>query len=48
MRYFSATPVGNRLPSPAEIFHGGNLVSKKATAVDMNAVRTVLKQRHAK
>ena len=37
-----AQPLGDGLPSPAEILHGRSLTTRKATPVDMNAVRDSL------
>ena len=33
-----AQPLGDGLPSPAEIFHGRSLVTRKASPVDLTAV----------
>ena len=32
-----ATPLGDGMPSPAEILHGRSLVPRKATTVDLTA-----------
>ena len=37
-----AQPLGDGLPSPAEILHGRSLVTRKASPVDLNSVRQSL------
>ena len=37
-----AQPLGDGLPSPAEILHGRSLITRKATPVDVVAVRQSL------
>ena len=36
-----AQPLGDGLPLPAEILHGRNLVTRKASQIDLNTVRHV-------
>ena len=43
-----AQPLGDGLPSPAEILHGRSLTTRKATPVDMKAVRDTLISLQAK
>ena len=37
-----AQPLGDGLPSPAEILHGRSLVTRKASPVDLNTVHQSL------
>ena len=48
LRGISWYNLGDRLPSPAEILHGRIPMTKRATALDMNAVRTILIQKQMK
>ena len=43
-----ATRIGTGLPSPAEILHGRNPVTKEACHVDYKAIRAVLQERQLK
>ena len=43
-----AQPLGDGLPSPAEILHGRSLTTRKATPVDLKAVRNTLISLQAK
>ena len=43
-----ATPIAEGMPSPAEILHGRSLTTRKATSVDLNAIRQHLIQLQAK
>ena len=43
-----ATSIENGLPSSVEILDRRNLVTKKVTAIDYNAVRTFLQERQVK
>ena len=42
------TPIGTGLPSPAEILHGRNLMTRVQAEIDIKAIRSVLQERQLK
>ena len=42
------TCIGTGLPSPAEILHGRNLITKVQAEIDINAIRSLLQERQLK